>query len=70
MYEVSIGEMYVEDYDVMTETETTTQVSMDGLLSNWFFVGGVTAAMLALSIVFGLLLAKHRIKKGFDVYED
>lgn len=69
MYEISTGEVYVEDL-YMGETEATTEVSANSLLSNWFFVGGVTAATLALSIVFGLLLAKHRIKKGFDVYED
>jgi len=70
MYEVSTGALYAEGYDMMGETEATTEVSSNNLLSNWFFVGGVTAATLALSIVFGLLLAKRRIKKGFDVYED
>lgn len=51
-------------------TETSTGITMDGLLANWFFVGGVTGGVLVLSIVIGLLLAKLRIKKGFDVYED
>ena len=40
------------------------------LLSNWFFVGGVSTGTLVLSLVIGLLLAKAKIKKGFDVYED
>lgn len=40
------------------------------LLSNWFFVGGVSGGVLLLSIVIGLLLAGRKIKKGFDVYED
>lgn len=73
MYAIDTGALYEEGFDMMMETESTTEatgISMDALLSNWFFVGGVTAAVLALSIVFGLLLAKSRIKKGFDVYED
>lgn len=55
---------------MMEETGTSTGITVDGLLSNWFFVGGVSGAVLALSVVIGLLLAKHKIKKGFDVYED
>ncbi len=43
---------------------------MNEFLSNWFFVGGVSGGVVLLSIVIGLLLAKSRIKKGFDVYED
>ena len=43
---------------------------MDSLLSNWYFVGGVSGGVLLLSIILGLLLAKSKIKKGFDVYED
>lgn len=52
------------------ETETSTGISMDTLLSNWFFVGGVSGGVFVLSVVVGLLLAKRKIKKGFDVYED
>ena len=49
----------------------TTQVSMaDKLMSSWIFVGGVTAAMLALGVLFGFLSAKRKIKKGIDLYED
>ena len=40
------------------------------MLSNWFFVGGVSAAVLLFSVVIGIVLAKLKIKKGFDVYED
>lgn len=47
-----------------------TSISMDGLLSNWFFVGGVSGGVFLLSVAIGLLLAKLKIKKGFDVYED
>ena len=70
MYAVDTGYLYAEDYDMMAETEATTEVSIDGLLSNWFFVGGVSGGMLVLSVVIGLLLAGRKIKKGFDVYED
>ena len=67
-YAMDMG--YVENYDTMEGTEATTEVSIDGLLSNWYFVGGVSAGTLLLSVVIGLLLAKSKIKKGFDVYED
>ena len=70
MYMVDTGSLYVEDDMMMVETEAATEVSVDGLLSNWFFVGGVSGGMLLLSVVIGLLLAGRKIKKGFDVYED
>ena len=71
-YAIDTGSLYTDEYDMMMEgeAEATTGVSIDGLLSNWFFVGGVSVGVLLLSIVIGLLLAKSRIKKGFDVYED
>ena len=40
------------------------------VMSSWGFVIGISAATLAVSIVLGILLAKKRIKKGFDLYED
>lgn len=43
---------------------------MEGLLSSWIFVGGVTGGMVLLSVLIGFLLARAKIKKGFDVYED
>ena len=71
MYEVDTGMMYDEFYyDDVSQTEVSTEISMDGLLSNWYFVGGVSAGVLLLSVAIGLLLAKAKIKKGFDVYED
>ena len=68
MYEIDTGMLY-DEYD-MSYTEMTTETSTGSLLSNWFFVGGVSAGTLVLSVVIGLLLAKAKIKKGFDVYED
>ena len=70
MYMTDTGALYEGDYMMEPETEATTEVTIDGLLSNWFFVGGVSGGMLLLSVVIGLLLAKSKIKKGFDVYED
>ena len=69
-YMIDTGAIYEEDYMMSSETEATTEVSMDSLLSNWYFVGGVSGGVLLLSIVLGLLLAKSKIKKGFDIYED
>ena len=42
----------------------------DPIMSNWFFVGGITALTLGVSIALGLLLAKRKIKKGYGLYED
>lgn len=70
MYGIDTGMLYDENFDDMSYTEMTTEASTGSLLSNWFFIGGVSAGTLVLSIVIGLLLAKAKIKKGFDVYED
>ena len=70
MYGIDTGMLYDENFDDMSYTEMTTESSTENLLSNWFFIGGVSAGTLVLSIVIGLLLAKAKIKKGFDVYED
>ena len=70
MYEISTGMLYDETFDDMSYTEVKTETSTGSLLSNWFFIGGVSAGTLILSVVIGLLLAKAKIKKGFDVYED
>lgn len=59
---------YDEMYAGM-ETGDGTQVK-DPLLSNWFFVIGISAATLVVSIALGILLAKKRIKKGIELYED
>ncbi|MDD3173599.1 MAG: hypothetical protein PHF63_08065 [Herbinix sp.] len=42
----------------------------DPLLSTWPFVIGVSAAVLLVSIALGAFLAKRKIKKGIDLYED
>ena len=70
MYEIDTGMVYDENFNDMSSTEVTTEFSMDSLLSNCFFVGGVSGGVLLLSVVIGILLAKAKIKKGFDVYEE
>jgi len=65
MYE---GEGIYED-EGMYEVEGMLEVK-DPLMSSWLFVGGITAPILAISIVLGIFLAKIKIKKGIDLYED
>ena len=42
----------------------------DPILSSWPFVIGISAVTLAVSIFLGILLAKRKIKKGYELYED
>lgn len=42
----------------------------DPILSSVPFVAGTIGAALVLGIVLGILFGKHRIKKGFDSYEN
>lgn len=64
------------DPNAMGETGTGMSVDSgipkvkDPLLSNWIFVIGISAAVLAVSVVLGILLAKRKIKKGIELYED
>jgi hypothetical protein len=46
-----------------------TQVK-DPLLSSWPFVIGISLAVLFVSIALGAFLAKRKIKKGIEIYED
>ena len=64
----SAGDVNMEE-GMMTETMAGTQ-GKDPLLSSWPFVIGISAAVLAVSIVIGVLLAKRKIKKGIELYED
>lgn len=62
-----MGEMgYIDGMD-----GTTAQVSVaDKLMGSWVFVGGVTAGVMIVGVLLGLLSAKRKIKKGIDLYED
>jgi hypothetical protein len=42
----------------------------DPFLSSWINVAGISASVLVVSIALGALLAKLKIKKGIDLYED
>lgn len=67
------GDMGMEDMDYMEQGMYGTEqqvFNFDELLSSPVFVGGTIAAILVLGILFGLLAAKCRIKKGIDLYED
>ena len=50
--------------------ETGMAEVKDPLLSSWPFVIGISAGILVVSIALGALLAKLKIKKGIDLYED
>lgn len=49
------------------ETGTTVK---DPILSNWAFVICIPVLTLAIGVGIGILLAKLKIKKGIDPYED
>lgn len=71
-----VGDMgYTGDMDYMIGmdemTVGTQEIPLgDKLMGSWVFVGGVTAAVLVIGVLFGLLSAKRKIKKGIDLYED
>ncbi|MDF2537354.1 MAG: putative rane protein [Herbinix sp.] len=45
-------------------------VVKDPLLSSWIFVAGISAAVLFVSVALGAFLARRKIKKGIELYED
>lgn len=51
--------------DAGTEVSQTAPVT-----TNAFSMFGITAGVLALSVLVGMLLAKLKIKKGINLYED
>lgn len=54
----------------MNDFLATCTEYMEELLSNGYFVGGVTAGVVLLSVIIGLLLAEKSIKRGFYSYDD
>ncbi|NLP33867.1 MAG: hypothetical protein GX359_01570 [Clostridiales bacterium] len=42
----------------------------DPLLSSWPFVIGISGLVLIVSVGLGAFLARRKIKKGIDLYED
>lgn len=57
-------------FDDLGQGSTVDASVKDPLLSNLGFTIGVTAGVFAFSVVIGILLAKKRIKKGIDLYEN
>ena len=51
-------------------TMSNGAIGKDTLLSSWPFVIGISAAILLVSVALGTFLAKRKIKKGIDLYED
>lgn len=62
---------YVDGYDGIDSGSLvdTSTGAKDPIMSSWLFVGGIMTVVMAASIFLGILLAKKRIKKGFDIYE-
>lgn len=61
---------YYMDGGFEGEIKDSENTSSGTLLSNWFFVGGVSGGVFLISVIFGIILAKKRIKKGIDIYEN
>ena len=57
-------------YSGEINTETGVAVVKDPLLSSWPFVIGISVAVLFVSVVLGAFLARRKIKKGIELYED
>ena len=76
--EVAVGQIVTSDGAVPADGMETGESTMvdpmgavkDPLLSSWPFVIGISAAVLAVSVAIGVLLAKRKIKKGIELYED
>lgn len=50
--------------------ETTGSTIKDPFLSSYIPIAGISAATLVVGVIIGILLAKKKIKKGIDLYED
>lgn len=64
------GDTGMSDGTMVDSTMGTGVEGKDPLLSSWPFVIGITTAVLLVSVALGALLAKRKIKKGIDLYED
>lgn len=52
------------------EGEIAATTTKDPFLSSYVPIVGITAATLVVGTIIGILLAKKKIKKGIDLYED
>lgn len=64
--------MVMGEGDVVTEGSSIGGDASikDPILSSWPFVIGISSGTLIISVIIGILLAKRKIKKGFELYED
>lgn len=68
---VGIDPIYGDGMDLETGTIFDPAAEAKGsLLSSWTFVIGISSAVLVVSIALGALLARRKIKKGIELYED
>jgi len=81
--EAGIGEVYIDggvnidpavldgiNFDTGMMVDPAANEAKGSLLSSWPFVIGISAAVLLVSIALGALLARIKIKKGIELYED
>ena len=70
--EAGIGEVYIDGgvNDTGMMVDPAANEAKGSLLSSWPFVIGISAAVLLVSIALGALLARIKIKKGIELYED
>lgn len=67
---VAVNGGFTEDGTMVDPMLGNATAVKDPLLASWPFVIGLSSGVLLISIVLGVLLAKLRIKKGIDLYED
>lgn len=67
---VDAGGDMTEEGTMVDPTMMNGAAGKDSLLSSWPFVIGISTAVLLVSIALGTFLARRKIKKGIDLYED
>lgn len=68
--DMDYGDMGYGGMDYAGDFSSETGSASKPLLARPVFVIGVTCATFVVAVVLGLLLAKRRIKKGIDLYEN
>ncbi len=68
--DISVGGDATGEGTLADPTMNIGAAGKDSLLSSWPFVIGISVAVLVVSIALGTFLAKRKIKKGIDLYED
>ncbi len=63
------GEPVVTEEGMVVDPMAGAQ-GKDPILSSWLFIIGISVLVLAASVALGIFLAKRKIKKGIELYED